>query len=320
MADLPKCRITPEPPFTYCAVDLFGPFLIKEKRKELKRYGVIFTCLSSRAVHIETTTSLETDTFINAMRRFVARRGPVREIYSDQGTNLMGAERELKQEVQNLDNDKLQNHLSTKCNADWVIKWKRNPPTASHMGGSWERQIRTVRSILKSLLHENGHTLDDESLRTLLTEVESIINSRPLTFPSSDPQDLEPLTPNNLLTMKSKVILPPAGTFQREDLYLRKRWKRVQYLSNLFWSRWKKEYIQSLQPRVKWNTVKRNFKVGDIVLIIQESTPRMSWPLGRIIQVNTDSKNIVRSAQVKTSTSTLERPITKLVLVLEDDA
>ena len=161
MADLPKCRITPEAPFTYCAVDFFGPFLIKEGRKELKRYGAIFTCLSSRAVHIETANSLETDTFINVLRRFVARRGPIREIYSDQGTNLMGAERELKQASENLDDDKLQHYLTTKCNADWVIKWRRNPPAASHIGGAWERQIRTIRSILRPLMHEHGHTIDD---------------------------------------------------------------------------------------------------------------------------------------------------------------
>ena len=120
--------------------------------------------------------------------------------------------------------------------------------------------------------------------------------------------------------MKSKVVLPPAGAFQKEHLYLRKRWKRVQFLANLFWSRWKKEYIQSLQPRGKWNTVKRNLKVGDVVLIMQESTPRNVWRLGRILQVKTDSKNLVRSATVKTSTTTLERPITKLILILENDA
>lgn len=199
MADLPKCRLSTEPPFTYCGVDYFGPFIVKEGRKQVKRYGVIFTCLSSRAVHIETANSLETDTFLNALRRFIARRGPVREIRSDQGTNLVGAERKLKLALQELDDTRLQNHLATKYNVDWIT-WRRNPPAASHMGGAWERQIRTIRSILKSLMHEFGHAVDDESLRTLLTEVENIVNSRPLTFPSSDPQDLDPLTPNHILT------------------------------------------------------------------------------------------------------------------------
>ena len=181
MADLPKERITPSPPFTYSGVDYFGPFYIKQGRKDVKRYGVLFTCLASRAVHIETADTLETDSFINALRRFVARRGPVREIRSDQGTNIVGAERELKKALDELDHSAIQRSLSRDFNADWIIQWKQNPPAASHMGGVWERQIRSVRSTLSALMRNHGHTLDDESFRTLLTEVECIINSRPLT-------------------------------------------------------------------------------------------------------------------------------------------
>ena len=254
MADLPEERITAAPPFTYCGVDLFGPFQIKQGRKEVKRYGVLFTCLASRGVHIETADSLETDSFMNALRRFIARRGPVREIRLDQGTNIVGAQTELKKALEEMDHDDIQRRLSKDFNSDWVIKWKRNPPAASHMGGVWERQIRSVRSILSALMREYGHALDDESLRTLMTEVECIINtSRPLTVPSSDPGDLDPLTPRHLLTMKSKIVMPPPGNFQKADVYLRRRWKRVQYLSNVFWWRWRKEYVHTLQERVKWN-------------------------------------------------------------------
>ena len=115
------------------------------------------------------------------------------------------------------------------------------------MGGLWERQIRSVRSILSALMWEYDHSLDDESLGSLLAEVECIINSRPLTVPSSDPRDFDPLTPSQLLTMKSKVVMPHPGNFQKADAYLRRRWKRVQYLSKVFWSRCRKEYIQTLQ-------------------------------------------------------------------------
>ena len=223
MADLPKERITSSSPFTYSGVDYFGPFYIKQGRKNVKRYGVLFTCLASRAVHIETADSLETNSFINALRRFIARRGPVREIRSDQGTNIVGVERELKKALDELDHNTIQRSLCRDFNADWIIQWKQNPPAASHMGGMWERQIRSVRSILSALMREHGHTLDDESFRTLLTEVECIINSRPLTVPSSDPKDLDPLTPNHILTMKSRVVMPQTGNFQRADLYLRKR-------------------------------------------------------------------------------------------------
>ncbi len=214
MADLPKERGASAPPFTFCGVDYFGPFSVKEGRKEVKRYGVVFTCMASRAVHIETAVSLETDSFINALRRFIARRGPVREIRSDRGTNLVGAEKELNLALKEMNHEEIQKSL-LRHNTSWCITWKRNPPTASHMGGVWERQIKSIRSILSALIREHSKMLDDESLRTLLAEVECIINSRPLTFPSSDPNDLDPLTPNHILTMKAKVVMPPPGCFQR---------------------------------------------------------------------------------------------------------
>ena len=144
MADLPKERIAPSPSITYCGVDYFGPFYINEGRKELKRYGALFTCLSSRAVHIETVSSLETDSFLNALRRFIPRRGPVGEIRSDQGTNITGAEKELQRALSGMDNNAIQRSLCMEFKADWV-QWKQNPPSASHMGGVWEGQIRSVR-------------------------------------------------------------------------------------------------------------------------------------------------------------------------------
>ena len=137
MTDLPKERIAPAPPFTYCGVDYFSPFYIKEGRKELKRYDALFTCLSSRAVHIETANSMETDSFLNALRHSIARRGPVREIRSDQGTNITGAEKELQRALSEMDNNAIQRGLCTEFKADWV-QWKQNPPSASHMGGVWE--------------------------------------------------------------------------------------------------------------------------------------------------------------------------------------
>lgn len=254
MADLPKELLASVSPFTYCGVDLFGPCIIKDGRKELKRYGVILTCLAGRAIHLESANTLETDSFINALRRFIARRGPVRQIRSDQGTNLMGAEKELKKDLKKMDNVRIRQYLCHHYHADWLIEWKPNPPAASHMGGVWERQIRSVRTILTSLMKEFGHAINDECFRTLLVESENVVNSRPLTFPSSSPDDFEaPLSPSSILTMKSKFVMPPPGEFQRVDVYLRKHWKRVQYLAEVFWSRWRKEYLNALQTRTKWN-------------------------------------------------------------------
>ena len=216
MADLPEDRLEPAPPFTYCAVDFFGPWHIKDGRKELKRYGALFTCMASRSIHIETANSLDTDSFINALRRFMAVRGPIRQLRSDQGTNFVGAANELKCALNDLDENRVQQFLTAKrCD---YFKFKMNVPSASHMGGVWERQIRTVRSVLASLMDQAGSQLDDESLRTLMCEAAAVVNSRPLTVDNlSDPTSLAPLTPNHLLTMKSSVVLQPPGQFESAD-------------------------------------------------------------------------------------------------------
>ena len=176
MADLPAARITPDkPPFTNTGIDYFGPFLVKLKRSLVKRYGVIFTCLAVRAVHIEVASSLETDTFILALRRFIARRGQVKRMYSDNGTNLAGGERELRESIKLWNNEKIHQLLLQK-----EIEWHFSLPTASHFGGTWERCLRTIRKVLNAISSEQH--LDDESFITLMTEVESIINGRPLTL------------------------------------------------------------------------------------------------------------------------------------------
>ena len=179
MADLPLDRSEPAPPFTFSAVDYFGPWLIKEGRREVKRYGVLFTCMASRAVHLESANSLDTSSFINALHCFICRRGPVCQLRSDQGSNFVGAKRELKEAVAEFDDSQIKEEL-LKNNCDWMT-FKMNVPSASHMGGIWECQICTVRSVLSAILEKNVAQLDDESLRTYLCECEAIINSCPLT-------------------------------------------------------------------------------------------------------------------------------------------
>ncbi len=310
MADLPRDRLLPDsPPFTHTGVDYFGPFLIKRGRSLVKRYGVLFTCLTVRAVHIEVANSLDTSSCINAIRRFICRRGQVSTIRSDNGTNFIGAERELKEAIQDLNQSKISEVLVRKG-----IKWIFNTPTASHQGGVWERQICTVRKVLNSVL--NQQVLDDEGLYTILCEVEAIINDRPITKASDDPNDLEPLSPNHLLLMKKQPVMPP-GVFVKEDCYSRRRWRQIQYMADLFWSRWTKEYLPLLQERQKWQKLKRNLVPGDIVLIVDNSAPRNSWIMGRILNTIPDVSGIVRRACVQTKTCLLERPITKLCLLQE---
>ena len=157
---------------------------------------------------------------------------------------------------------------------------------------------------------------DEESLQTFFCECEAILNSRPITAPSNDMNDLEALTPQHLLLLKTNPSLPP-GLFQRDDLYARKRWRQVQYMSDLFWKRWTKEYLPELQKRQKWLSPSRNFVPGDIVLIADDSAPRGSWLMGRIIKTVEDENGMVRKVRVKTKTSELERPITKVCLLQE---
>ena len=332
MADLPPDRLQDSPPFTYCGVDCFGPWHVKVGRKDIKRYGVLFTCMTSRAIHLEVAHSLEADSFINALRRFICRRGPVRQIRSDQGTNFIGASNELKKALSEMNQQQVATEL-LKLNCDWV-ETKFNVPSASHMGGVWERQIKTVRSVLTVLLHKNGGQLNDEGLATFMCEAEAIVNSRPLTTDNLTSADsLEPLTPNHLVTMKTKIVLPPPGVFESADGYSRKMWRRVQHLSNEFWTRWKKEFLQSLQQRSKWSRTRRNIQSGDIVIVKEEDIPRNVWKLGRVTDAYKDDDGLVRKVKLLVgdrnlakdgrrtrNLTTLERPIHKLVLLQRGDS
>ena len=209
MACLPDDRLNPAPPFSYSAVDFFGRFIVKERRSNVKRYGVLFTCMGSRSVHLETANSLDSSSFINnALSRFMNRRDAVRQLRCDQGTNFIGARNQLKTALSEMNQDHVQEYLlSNKC--EW-IPFKFNAPHCSHMRGPWEHLIRTVRNALEPLLIKVENQLDDETLRKFLTEAECIVNSRALSVDYlSYAEAPEPLTRNHLLTMKPKRVLPP---------------------------------------------------------------------------------------------------------------
>ena len=223
MADLPKERMSEEPPFTYCGVDLFGSFLVKDGKKEVKRYGALYICLSSRAIHIEVLYSLSTDSFIMSLRRFVRCRGNVRMIRSDNGSNLVGASVEMY-------HIKIDNFLKEN-GAEWIIL-KRNPPLSNNILECGNAKFG-VRAILNSLLKTHGSSLFNEFLQTLFVEVEAIINSHPSTIDVlSGVTSLAHRSPVNILTMKLRVVMPPPGHFTSPDRYCRKRWRRVQHLPN----------------------------------------------------------------------------------------
>ena len=247
MATLPRCRLAiGSPAFHHTGVDYFGPILIRHGRSSPKRWGCIFTCLTTRAIHLEVAESLTTDDFINVLKRFVNRRGNAKALYSDCGTNFKGAHKELKDCLMALNQIEIGQYA-----AQEDMEWHFNPPDAPHMGGAWERLVGCVKVALRNIVKERLVT--DFQLMTLLTEIETIINSRPLTETSDDINDLEALTPNHFLLGRANRHLP-MGVFTDHDLCSRKRWRQVQLLADHFWKRFRKEYLPSLTKRVKWNS------------------------------------------------------------------
>ena len=227
--------------------------------------------------------------------------------------------------LEEMDKEKLQSFMQA-SGGDWITS-KRNPPYTSYMGGVWEHQIHSACFILSSLMQTRGRSLDEESLATLMVETEGILNSRPLTTDSiSDPTSSLPLSPSNLLTMKSKIILPPPGDFSRPYLYSRRRWRRVRHIVNRFWCRWRKEFLQSLQESKKWTNTKRNFKAGDIVILQEANIIRNYWQMCRVMETYCDEKVFVRSVRLKIGSvnqadknNIVDRPVSKVVLLLENE-
>ena len=212
MADLPTDRLDADkPPFFNTGVDYFGPVEVKQGRSVVKRYGVIFTCLVSRAVHLEVAHSLTTDSFLGVLSRFIARRGAPSVLMSDNGTNFVGAERELHVMLRALNQDRIESSLTPRN-----ITWKFLPPHASHMAGAWERLIQSTKRILRALVKQQ--TLTDETLLTFMIEAERIMNSRPLI--SGDPGS-PPLTPAHLLQGRNDSSSIPQGVFDKKDAYAR---------------------------------------------------------------------------------------------------
>lgn len=182
-------------------------------------------------MHLEVVNSMDTDGFVMCLRRFINRRGEVKEIRCDNGSNFVGAQRELKESLEKWNQGRIESEL-----IQHDCKWIFQPPTASSISGVWERLVRSAKTVLKAIL--GVHVVIDVVLQTLLTEVERVLNGRALTADSDDPSDFELLTPGHFL-MQRKVICLPSGVFDKSDMY-KKKWRQVQYLANQFWERWLK--------------------------------------------------------------------------------
>ena len=291
MADLPDFRKMPLAPFIHTGLDYAGPLFVKTKTAEEKRWICLFTCASTRAVHLEIVDDLSTDQFLMAYSRFTSRRGKPNHLYSDNATTFTKAAKNLPDVI-----------------------WQFNPPAAPWWGGFWERLVHSIKAPLKKIL---GKALvSDKELSTLIIQIEEQINSRPLTTLVDDPEQI-PLTPAEMLIGRSFQqpieasldIPPPHAAFSARQKYLKN-------LHQSWTKRWVQEYLPTLQPRTKWHRDSENIKPGAIVLLKKENQKRHLWPLARIIETHEGRDGYVRSVTLKDEKQKLiKRPVQNLVLL-----
>lgn len=310
MGNLPESRLRPGAVFEIIGVDYAGPFLIKDRKgrggKISKCWMALFICFSTKAIHLELVTELSADCFLQAFRRFTARRGKPFIVYSDNGTNFVGAYSKLKE---------LGNFLSKQ--ADGIaealavegVEWHFLPPSAPHFGGLWESGVKTCKYHLYRVMGEAHLTF--EEFYTLLVQIEAVVNSRPLFTLSNLPSDPIPITPAHFLIGRPLTSLPDKDvTLIRENRLT--TYERVQKLAQHFWERWSKEYVSELQVRHKWTKSTGRLKLNDVVLIKEDHVPVCQWRLGRIIELIPGKDGIDRVAIIKTSHGTTRRAFSKI--------
>ena len=316
MAPLPKVRLRfTYRPFDQSAVDYAGPFITVQGRgrQRQKRWLCLFTCLATRAIHLEMAWALDTESFLNCFTRFTSRRGVPSEVTSDNGSNFVGAVNELRDLVNQLDSQRIQQKATHMFNK---VTWHFNPPAAPHFGGVHEAMIKSAKHAIYAVLGNSD--IRDEELITAFVAAEGLLNSRLLTYQSSDPKDITPLTPNHFLHGQVGGEVAPESV-DCTTFNLRNRWRRVQQLLNQVWSRWLKEYLPTLNRRPKWTEIVKNMKEGDVVLALENNLPRGRWPLGRIIETYPGKDGHTRVAKVQCGDRTLIRPIHKLVPLFQEN-
>lgn len=311
MGLLPKARVTPNRPFLNCGVDFAGPFELKRFKGRCKQfekaYFAIFTCFSTKACHLEVVTDLTTSAFVAAYRRFVSRRGLVRNLYSDCGKNFIGAERIVTKamgEVVRQWNEELAKELSNQFKTSWHF----NPPGAPHFGGLWEAGVKSVKYHLKRVVGDLHLTYDE--FETILCQIESILNSRPLCKSDQDCSDLV-LTPAHFLIQDSLLSLPD-DNLESHKISHNNRWTLIQQLLQGFWKLWSYDYLNTERQRKRWVHSKSSIKIDDVVIIKDKNIPPNNWHLGLVIAVHPGPDGLVRVVTLRTKSKEIQRPIVKL--------
>lgn len=307
MGDLPPQRVNQSRPFQKVGVDYAGPIGIKpmvRSKVSLKCWLAVFVCLATRAVHIEVVSSLSTECFLAAFRRFCSRRGKPSEVFSDCGTNFKGADKVLRDWFTASSRKEIQED----CSSQEII-WNFNPPGAPHFGGLWEAGVKSIKHHLVRVM--GSTVLTYEEMHTLVTQIEGILNSRPLVPVSTDPTDLEALTPAHFLIGAPITAHPEEAVEDVKENHL-KRWQLIQQRQQTFWRRWSQEYLTRLQQRPKWMKVSSNLQPNAMVIIKEDRLPPLKWKLGRVVKVHPGQDGNVRVATVKTQDGEIKRPIVKL--------
>ncbi|XP_071570688.1 uncharacterized protein [Temnothorax nylanderi] len=313
MGQLPVERITPSRPFEHSGVDYAGPFTIKTWRgrnaKTYKAYIALFTCFSTSAIHLELVTDYTTEAFIAAYKRFTSRRGICSTLSSDCGTNLKGADAELRKLF--LASSQESGDLAKLLAKDGT-QWNFIPPAAPHFGRKWEAGVKSVKLHLKRVV--GNQLLTFEEMNTLLIQIEAVLNSRPISPQSDNPNDISALTPGHFLVGQPLTTIPEP-TLEGIKVSHLSRWQLIRKMLEDFWQQWSRDCLQRYLAVYKWNKVVPSIKIGSLVLVVDERYPPSKWPLGRVVQTHPGQDGHTRVVTVRTQMSELQRPITKLCLL-----
>ncbi|KRX99145.1 hypothetical protein T4E_10779 [Trichinella pseudospiralis] len=315
MAPLPKNRLVETHAFDNVGIDFAGPLYVKEGRTISKIYICLFTCMATRAIHLEPTSDMTTQSFLAAFRRFISRRGKPSVVQTDNFRTFKLADKYIQDLFRGDEKQKIARAMTEE-----KIEWRFSCERAPWCGGYWERLVRSVKTALRKVLAKA--LVSREELVTILCEIEARINARPLTTISDDSNDLEPLTPFHFLTGRTLMELPDMTTRRlvgnkstSTTMTLRRRWYYQRKILRHLWQRWRKEYLVNFNNRQKWKTQKLELNIGDIVLLCEDSQTRSNWPMERILELHPSSDGMKRSALVKTAAGTLVRSIRKLQLI-----
>ena len=320
LGQLPTERVSPAPPFDRTGVDYAGPFLIKygyvRKPTVVKAYICLFVCLTVKAVHLELVSDLTAEAFLAAFRRFLSRRGCPSLMWSDHGSNFVGAKGDLKDLSNFLSNQITQGAISDFCSSNKIV-WRFIPEKSPHFGGIWESNVKSVKAHLKWIVSPVKLTF--EEFTTVLTQVEAVLNSRPLTpIDSPDDDGISALTPGHFLIGRLLTSLPdPQASYRTVSLL--KHWHLCQNLVSHFWERWSKEYLCILNKHNKWRFPERNVAVGDVVILQERGMVPTNRPLGRVIEVYPGQDGLVRVVSVKTLCGIYRRPVTKVAVLIPSE-